>query len=80
MIFDLRVVETRVARAVDGAASSFLCMPTADGDYFRVCQEDDPDPLSCKGLSRFCDLFGHGDVCHPEGTCGCRIEVPAPTP
>ena len=73
--------EAAAAMRAAGGSSGFVCGPTVDGDFVCLCWEADSDPLfSCEGMSKFCDVFDHGDLCSPTGTCNCRIKVPARNP
>ena len=71
----------KAIQAAGGGSTGFVCAPTVDGNFVCMCWEGESDPLlSCDGMSRFCDIFDHGDLCNPDGTCSCRIRAVAQTP
>jgi hypothetical protein len=68
----------KALQAAGAASTGFVCAPKSDGNFVCICKEGSVDPdWSCDGMSRFCDVFDHGDLCNPEGYCTCHINVPA---
>ena len=69
---------TKALQAAGAASTGFVCAPKSDGNFVCMCIEGSTDPVwSCDGMSRFCDVFDHGDLCNPDGVCTCHINVPA---
>jgi hypothetical protein len=74
-------VRQKALQALSGGSAGFICGTTVDGNFFCICDLNNPSPdWSCDGMSRFCDLFDHGDLCDPDGFCSCRFKAPARTP
>ncbi|HET9300735.1 MAG TPA: hypothetical protein VFO11_12380 [Candidatus Polarisedimenticolaceae bacterium] len=57
-----------------GGGHGFICGATSDGGLACVCREDagEDDPLSCAGMETVCDWLGRGQICDPDGWCGCH--------